>query len=126
MPIQPHLHHKEDEYSVVIAGVVTFQLGEQIIQGTPGTLLAKPRGVWHVAWNAGNERARVQEIISPGGVEKFFDELAELFSGGRIPNREPRLVLAQKYSLEFDRTRIPDLVQKYKLKFPGVPDESGE
>ena len=122
MIAQPHLHHDEDEYSYVLEGEVAFQLGEEIIYGTPGTLIAKPRGIWHAFWNQSTSPARILEIISPGGFERFFEELAELYTDGRMPESEPRLVLARKYNVEFDRSSIPELVQKYNLKFPGVPD----
>ena len=121
---QPHLHHNEDEFSYVLEGEVAFQLGEKVLYGTPGSLIAKPRGIWHAFWNQSASSARILEIISPGGFERFFEEVAELFSDGRLPGTEPRLLLAQKYNLEFDRSRIPELVQKYNLKFPGVPDQA--
>ena len=41
--VQPHLHHNEDEYSYVLEGEVAFQLGEEVIYGTPGMLIVKPR-----------------------------------------------------------------------------------
>ena len=120
--VQPHLHHNEDEYSYVLEGEVAFQLGEEVIYGTPGMLIVKPRGIWHAFWNQSAAPARILEIIAPGGFERFFEEVAELFADGRLPGTEPRLLVAQKYNLEFDRSRIPELVQKYHLKFPGVPE----
>jgi hypothetical protein len=34
----------------------------------------KPRNQWHTFWNAGDEPARILEIISPAGFEEFFRE----------------------------------------------------
>jgi quercetin dioxygenase-like cupin family protein len=45
----PHLHHNEDEHSYVLEGEVAFQLGEKVTDGTPGALIAKPRGIWHTS-----------------------------------------------------------------------------
>jgi quercetin dioxygenase-like cupin family protein len=119
----PHLHHNEDEYSYVLEGEVAFQLGEKVLYGKPGTLIAKPRNIWHTFWNQSASPARILEIISPGGFERFFEELAGLSADGRMSGTEPRLLLAKKYNLEFDRSRIPELVRKYNLKFPGAPDQ---
>src|SRR3712207_8119431 len=39
-----------------------------------GSLLFKPRGEWHTFWNAGDEPARMLELISPGGFEQARSE----------------------------------------------------
>jgi len=46
--------------------------------GGPGDLIFKPRNQWHTFWNAGDQPARLLEIISPAGFERFFAELVEL------------------------------------------------
>jgi quercetin dioxygenase-like cupin family protein len=112
----PHLHHNEDEYSYVLEGEVGFQLGEKVTYGTPGALIAKPRGIWHTFWNQSASPARVLEIISPGGFERFFEEVAEAIADGRMADTEVRLMLAEKYNVEFDPGRVPELVRKYNLK----------
>ena len=50
-----------------------------------GDLIFKPRNQWHTFWNAGDEPARLLEIISPAGFERFFDELVDL--GGALAGR---------------------------------------
>ena len=57
-------------------------LGDDVVEAGPGDLVYKPRGQWHTFWNAGDEPARILEIISPAGFEKFFAELAPLAAGG--------------------------------------------
>jgi quercetin dioxygenase-like cupin family protein len=42
-----------------------------------GDLIIKPRNQWHTFWNAGDEPARILEIISPAGFERFFGELVD-------------------------------------------------
>src|ERR1700736_2603495 len=81
-----HRHSREDEYSFVLEGRVGADLGGEIVYGEPGDFMYKPRGQWHTFWNAGDEPARILEIISPGGFEKFFDELVEQdFQGPPAP-----------------------------------------
>jgi mannose-6-phosphate isomerase-like protein (cupin superfamily) len=117
----PHLHHNEDEYSYVLEGEVTVLVGERVIQATPGTLIAKPRGIFHTFLNASTVAARVLEIIAPAGLERYFEEVAELAAAGVPPDDSRRMMLAQKYNVEFDRSRIMELVQKYNLKLPSAP-----
>src|ERR687896_764230 len=46
------------------------------VEAPTGASLVKPRGIPHATWNAGAEPARVLEILSPGGLEDYFEELA--------------------------------------------------
>jgi mannose-6-phosphate isomerase-like protein (cupin superfamily) len=62
-----HRHRNEDEYSFVIEGRIGADLGGEIVSGNRGDLIFKPRNQWHTFWNAGDEPARVLEIISPAG-----------------------------------------------------------
>jgi quercetin dioxygenase-like cupin family protein len=59
-----HRHTREDEYSYVLEGRVGALLGETVVVGGPGDLIFKPRDHWHTFWNAGEEPARLLEIIS--------------------------------------------------------------
>src|SRR5204862_176929 len=73
-----HRHRNEDEYSYVLEGRVGVQLGEETLEAGPGELVFKPRGQWHAFWNAGDEPARLLEVISPAGFEHYFEEIAAL------------------------------------------------
>src|SRR5258706_14614373 len=67
-----HRHSREDEYSFVLEGRVGADLGGEIVYGEGGGLIFKPKGQWHTFLNAGDAPARILEIISPAGFEKFF------------------------------------------------------
>ena len=113
-----HRHSREDEYSYVVEGQVGALLGGDVVIGGPGDLIFKPRNQWHTFWNAGDESARIIEIISPAGFEQYFAELVEL--GGSTAVEPPVLgALAARYGLEVDPTSIPDLVRRFGLTFPG-------
>src|SRR6266404_1486578 len=73
-----HRHTREDEYSFVLEGSVGALLGDDVVIGKPGDLIFKPRDQWHTFWNAGDEPARILEIISPAGFELFFKELSDM------------------------------------------------
>ncbi|GAB5896151.1 hypothetical protein OKHIL_19580 [Mycolicibacterium mageritense] len=115
-----HRHHDEDEYSWIIEGRVGALLGDEVIYGGPGDFIFKPRGQWHTFWNAGDEPARVLEIISPAGFEEFFDELAALGGVDGIP-AEALDALCARYALDMDVDSIPELCKRFDVKFPGEP-----
>ncbi len=112
----PHRHQHEDEYSYVLEGEVTVLVGDRVTEARPGTLIAKPRGVMHTFWNASNEPARVLEIIAPAGFEQYFAELGELVAAGVTADDPRRMGLARKYHIEYDRSRIAQLMSTYHLK----------
>lgn len=118
-----HRHSREDEYSYVIEGRVGALLGDVVVEAAQGDFIFKPRHQWHTFWNAGDEPARILEIISPAGFEEYFAELVKL--GGSTNVAPPVMAaLAARYGLEVDRNSIPDLVRRFGLKFPGEPLQS--
>jgi mannose-6-phosphate isomerase-like protein (cupin superfamily) len=115
-----HRHSREDEYSYVVEGRVGALLGEEVVVGLPGDLIFKPRGQWHTFWNAGEEPARLLEIISPAGFEKYFAELVELGGSTRADPRD-LAALSKRYGLQVDRDSVSDLIRRFELTFPGEP-----
>ena len=117
-----HRHSREDEYSFVLEGRVGADLGGEIVYGEVGDFIFKPRGQWHTFWNAGDGPARILEIISPAGFEKFFDKVTDLAGRGELD--PARLVaLAAEYGTEVDLTSVPGLVTAHGLRFAMGPQE---
>ena len=110
-----HRHTREDEYSYVVTGRVGALLGDDVLVSGPGDLIFKPRNQWHTFWNAGDEPARILEIISPAGFEKYFAELVEL-GGSRNAPPEVLRALGQRYGLEVDPQSIPKLLERFDLR----------
>jgi hypothetical protein len=71
-------------------------------------------------WNAGDEPARMIEIISPAGFEKYFMELAEATAagGGVRPDPSVTAPIAERFGLSFDFTEVSDLVARHGLRSP--------
>ena len=115
-----HRHNREDEYSYVLEGRMGALLGDDVLEAGPGDLVFKPRGEWHTFWNAGDEPARLLEIISPAGFEQFFAELVDL---GGVTQADPQTLaaLCARYDFEMDPTSLPGLVERFGLQFPGEP-----
>ena len=109
-----HRHTHEDEYSYVLEGRMGADLGGEVVYGEPGDLVFKPRGQWHAFWNAGDEPCRILEIISPGGFERYFEELVDLRAR---PTPEAVAEIAARYGLEFDMASVPVLCERHGLRF---------
>jgi len=110
-----HRHTREDEYSLVLEGKMGAVLGDHVVVAYAGELVFKPRGQWHTFWNAGDEPCRVLEIISPGGFEHMFAEMAanpDAFTG------ESAAALDARYGLEVDYESIDRLCREQGLVFP--------
>ena len=110
-----HRHTNEDEYSYVTQGRVGALLGDHVVEAGPGDLIFKPRNQWHTFWNAGDEPARILEIISPAGFERYFAEIVAL-GGSRAAAPEALRALCQRYSLEVDPQSIPGLLERFGLR----------
>ncbi|HET6870207.1 MAG TPA: cupin domain-containing protein [Solirubrobacteraceae bacterium] len=111
-----HRHTREDEYSYVLEGRVGALLGGEVAYGEPGDLIFKPRGQWHTFWNAGDEPARILEIISPAGFEGYFERLVALFAGDGPPDLAALEAVAADHGLEVDLSSIPRLMREYGLR----------
>jgi quercetin dioxygenase-like cupin family protein len=115
--VPPHVHTREDEFSIVTAGAIGFRSGADEVVLETGGYISKPRGELHTMWNAGTVEARMIEIITPAGFERFFLELADLIQAGP-PDRAVLEALAASYGLFFDPTWVPELMAKYDLNSP--------
>src|SRR5262252_7148855 len=116
--VPPHLHTREDEYSIVTEGEIGFRSGDREVVLGPGGYITKPRGELHAMWNAGTSPARMIEVISPAGFEHFFRELAEMIAAGP-PQPGDVAPLAERYGLQFGQPGwLPDLISRYSLTPP--------
>jgi quercetin dioxygenase-like cupin family protein len=115
--VPPHVHTREDEFSIVTAGAIGFRSGTDEVTLEAGGYISKPRGELHTMWNAGSEEARMIEIITPAGFERFFLELADMIAAGP-PHPAALETLAASYGLFFDPSWVPELVDKHGLNSP--------
>jgi len=114
-----HVHAHEDEYSYVLEGEVGVQIGDEVRYATAGDLVVKPRGVPHAFWNRTDEPARLLEIISPGGFERYFAELAPLLPPQReAPDFEGLAALQARYGLSMDMDTAATISEREGLTVP--------
>jgi quercetin dioxygenase-like cupin family protein len=80
--ITPHTHDN-DVWVHVLSGELGVLVGDETATALPGAWALKPRGLLHAMWNAGSEPARIIEVLTPGGTERWFEEIANLPPGDR-------------------------------------------
>ena len=92
-------------------------LGDSTIYADTGEFAFKPRHQWHTFWNPDDTPCRILEIISPGGFEHFFDELATMM---RATDLDPAQMgaLGHRYGVEFDPASLPRLCAEHGLDHP--------
>ena len=113
--VSPHLHTREDEYSIVTEGEIGFRSGDREVVLGPGGYITKPRGELHAMWNAGSVPARMIEIITPAGFEHFFREVCELVAAGPSAAGDAEAI-ADRYGLRFETPDwLPDIIARYGL-----------
>jgi quercetin dioxygenase-like cupin family protein len=67
-----HVHPTHGEGFYVLAGEMTFQLGDEIVTAAPGTWAFAPRDTPHTLANRSARPARLLCIFAPGGFERRF------------------------------------------------------
>ena len=93
-----HLHRPNDEAFYVIEGALRVKLGAEIRTVRSGSFIFLPRGTPHAFANTSAEPARTLVIITPGGMQGYFQALAPLL---REPVDEVKLAeLEAQYGVE--------------------------
>jgi quercetin dioxygenase-like cupin family protein len=72
-----HLHRDSDEVAWVLAGEITFKIGDEVTVGGPGTCAFMPRNVPHAWKNSGSETARALFLYTPAGAGGLVEALSE-------------------------------------------------
>lgn len=102
----PHVHHREDETFCVLEGEYVFSIGERTLRAGAGSVVYGPRNVPHTFRNVGPTPATMLAIVTPAGIEEFFEEVGEETKGASSPppfgqdEIERLLAAAPKYGIE--------------------------
>ena len=102
MGMPPHRRTREDALSYVLEGTLTVWEEGATRTFRPGEVVAKRRGRWHTFWNAGQERVRFLEVISPPPFASYFRDLGTILAEPGPPNWAALGELAARYGLEMD------------------------
>ncbi len=95
-----HRHSLEDEFFYVLEGEITWQIDGRRISGGPGTSAFAPRGTAHTFQNFGTEPARMLGVITPSGMERFFEDTAAANEGLVRPDLVKSEQIMNAYGIE--------------------------
>ena len=80
-----HTHSREDEAYFILAGSITYTIGEEIIKANQGEYVYLPKNVPH-KFEIVSEKAEVLMWISPAGLDEWFwDNSAPAPDGKALP-----------------------------------------
>lgn len=112
--VKPHMHTREDEFTLILSGTVGARLGDKTVEEIPaGSWLAKPRSVPHAMWNVTAEPARILEVVVPGGLERYFEQIAPVLMEHGPDWTTRYYALANEYGL----TILDDWSDELKAKY---------
>ncbi len=113
--VPPHTHRDIDEWSYVLEGRIGARVGDDEFTAEPGAWILKPRGIMHVFWNAGPEPARIIELITPSGLELFFEEMGRLAALDELTD-ERMVAMADEHGTTVSMDWVEDLATRYGLE----------
>jgi mannose-6-phosphate isomerase-like protein (cupin superfamily) len=99
-----HVHRREDETFYILSGEAIFWLDGETRTVGPGDVVFGPRGKPHTYQVIGPNPARWITILTPGGTEAFFVEMA-----------------AGNYRFPQDIAEVTRIAARYDLEFVGPP-----
>jgi quercetin dioxygenase-like cupin family protein len=110
--ITPHTH-QNDVWVRVLSGEIGVLVGNETAAAVPGAWPLKPRGILHTMWNSGVSPARIIEVLTPGGSERWFEETAALEPG----DEEGFRASCRRHGIEFfpDSPWLRTLQDRYQL-----------
>ncbi len=99
-----HVHDAEDEAFFVVTGRVAFWVAGKRFECGPGEATFVPRGTEHTFQVVSETPSRHLVILTPGGFEGFFEEMAN-----------------GKFTIPEDMGSIEESANRHNLRFTGPP-----
>lgn len=106
-----HVHHGEDEFFIVMSGDVRFQLGDEVFEAKPGSLMYGPREVPH-SFHVDSTEARLLLLFGPAGTDKFFRAAGKPARSFELPPADEEFL---------DRERLMEIGRQFDQEFVGPP-----
>jgi quercetin dioxygenase-like cupin family protein len=95
-----HRHSQEDEWFYVLEGQITAEIDYQRIVLDAGDSSFSPRGTVHAYQNFGDAVAQMLVMVTPGGFNRFFENVSSLNKGLPAPDLPRTEKLMQNYGIE--------------------------
>jgi quercetin dioxygenase-like cupin family protein len=111
--IPPHVH-PNDVWVRVEEGEIGVLVGDHIRTATEGQWALKPRNVRHAMWNTTTQPARVMEVLTPAGTERWFEEISAL----EPDDHDGFLAACERHGIRFldDELMVSRLKKRYGLE----------
>jgi quercetin dioxygenase-like cupin family protein len=105
--------HRNGVWVRVESGEIGVLAGDEVRTAHAGERALKPRDVEHARWNPTDEPARIIEVLTPGGTERWFEEVAALAGEDEAGFADA----GRRHGIEFrlDSPWIPRLKGRYGL-----------
>ncbi|MEZ5364594.1 MAG: cupin domain-containing protein [Bryobacterales bacterium] len=100
-----HRHSREDEWFYVLDGEIIWEVDGQRFTGCAGASAFAPRGTAHTYQNFHDQPAHLLVMVSPAGLDRFFEEVTALNKGLSQP----------------DFARVQQLMEDYGMELLGPP-----
>lgn len=113
-----HSHDCEDGTFYILSGQFKFQDGDQSLMARAGTCIHAPQGSRHTFKNVGPTPGTFLWIVTPGGFERFFEDMDCLPPGP--PDVGQILKIAAKHRIVFSR---PPMDRRAKTPLLGEPQD---
>lgn len=97
----PHHHVDVDEVVTCLEGVITYRVGDDVVEVRPGQVAFSPRGLPHHFENKHAGRARMLITATPARMgPEYFREMSALVGAGGPPDPAKMKTVMAKYGLE--------------------------
>jgi mannose-6-phosphate isomerase-like protein (cupin superfamily) len=71
-----HIHRDQDDTFFVLEGVLTLQIGDELVELMPGDFASVPPGVPHTFDNIRKDQTvKIVNLMTPGGLDALFQDL---------------------------------------------------
>jgi quercetin dioxygenase-like cupin family protein len=100
-----HRHSREDEWFYVLDGKITWEIDGQRLEGIAGASAFAPRGTAHTFQNFQDQPAHILVMVTPAGLDQFFEDVTALNKGLDQP----------------DYARVEELMKSYGMELLGPP-----
>jgi quercetin dioxygenase-like cupin family protein len=80
-----HVHPTHGEGFYVLAGELSFQVGDEVITGGPGTWVYAPKDTPHTLANLSGHEGRLLCVFAPAGFERRFERMIAEQAGNEPP-----------------------------------------
>jgi len=115
--LPPHVH-QNDASGCIVEGTMHARVGDETVEATSGCWVLKPRLIPHTMWNAGPEPARLIEVYTPGGFERFFNDFGDRVREGPVGLDELNR-LGEPHGIRFFDDWIAEIKATYNLRVIG-------